>query len=162
MRCSSSSSSSSRVLSHGRHHVAWQPTLPCQAVCNRIQARAADSAGAHAAAVPFARHNPASAEESALPPGKCWLAGVGPGSWDHVTVSSQSHVAAGSVKCSSRLLELTAEGLQAVATSRAFLACHDGMQNRERGRSWIEAHVVCFFAAGEGGEADSRGRGAGV
>lgn len=28
-------------------------------------------------------------------PGKCWLAGVGPGSWDHVTVSGKGRVGEG-------------------------------------------------------------------
>jgi hypothetical protein len=84
---SSSSSSSTCTDNHRRLHVARQPTLACRSRRIRHQARAAEAAGAHASAVPFALHNPASAEKSALPPGKCWLAGIGPGSWDHVTVS---------------------------------------------------------------------------
>jgi hypothetical protein len=86
MRCSSSSSSSSSYRTGHGFVAPGRPTLVCKAKRFVTTTRAAEAPGAASAGVPFVLHNPALAEESALPPGKCWLAGVGPGSWDHVTV----------------------------------------------------------------------------
>ncbi|KAF6262537.1 tetrapyrrole methylase [Scenedesmus sp. NREL 46B-D3] len=82
---SSSGSSTTRSHSCSRSAVGKAPPA-CHSRCTTARLQAAEAAGAGVSGAPFVFHNPASAEESALPPGKCWLAGVGPGSWDHVTM----------------------------------------------------------------------------
>jgi hypothetical protein len=117
MRCSTRSSSSSSCRTSHYYPGTPRQTKSHIGFCTRLQVSAAEAAGGPAVTVPFALRNPASAEESALPPGKCWLAGVGPGSWDHVTVGAVYIISfAAQIACSgSRLLGTTARGNKQIA-----------------------------------------------